>query len=68
MRYGEDLRIVFSTPVTQFSLPSLTLEPIVENAVRHGGVAVDDRRVELSIREEGGRMYIAVTESHNITG
>ena len=36
MRYGEDLQVIFDTRVTKFSLPSLTLEPIVENAVRHG--------------------------------
>ena len=36
MRYGEDLRVHFITPATEFVLPALTLEPIVENAVRHG--------------------------------
>ena len=36
MRYGDDLTVVFDIPVDQFFVPSLTLEPIVENAVRHG--------------------------------
>ena len=36
MRYGDDLNVVFDIPVDQFFVPSLTLEPIVENAVRHG--------------------------------
>lgn len=36
MRFGEDLQVTCLTPVTDFSIPPLTLEPIVENAVRHG--------------------------------
>lgn len=52
MRYGDDLRVVFQTPVTQFFLPSLTLEPIVENAVRHGVMQ----------RESGGTITIRTTE------
>lgn len=52
IRYGEDLRIVFNTPVTQFSLPSLTLEPIVENAVRHGVMQ----------RQQGGTVTVTTTE------
>ena len=36
LRFGEQLQIRFDTPVTRFYLPPLTLQPIVENAVRHG--------------------------------
>ncbi len=43
-------------------LPPLTLQPIVENAVRHGFVAVDDRRVWLSIRQDDERAYIRVSD------
>lgn len=43
-------------------LPPLIIQPLVENAVRHGGVAVDDRRVALSARREGGRIHIAVSD------
>lgn len=52
MRYGDDLEVVFDTPVTDFALPTLTLEPIVENAVRHGVMQ----------RETGGTVFISTSE------
>lgn len=48
MRYGDDLNVVFDIAADQFFLPSLTLEPIVENAVRHGVMQ----------REQGGTITI----------
>ena len=35
-RFGERLDVRYDTPETAFSLPPLTVEPIVENAVKHG--------------------------------
>ena len=35
-RFGDRLEVTFDTPHTVFHLPPLTLEPIVENAVKHG--------------------------------
>jgi len=35
-RYEDSLFISFDTPCTLFRLPPLTLQPIVENAVKHG--------------------------------
>lgn len=35
-RHDDMLVVVFDTPFTQFRLPPLTLQPIVENAVKHG--------------------------------
>ena len=53
MRYGEDLQVVFNTEVSNFSLPALTLEPIVENAVRHGVMQ----------RESGGTVTIHTAQT-----
>ena len=35
-RFGDRLDVAYDTPSTMFSLPPLTLQPIVENAVKHG--------------------------------
>jgi sensor histidine kinase YesM len=36
MRFQHKLSVEYHTPVTDFKLPALTLQPIVENAVRYG--------------------------------
>ena len=36
MRFGEDLNIVFDVQEKDFLIPSLTIQPLVENAVKHG--------------------------------
>ena len=35
-RFEDKLNVIFDTPHTDFRLPPLTLQPIVENAVKHG--------------------------------
>ena len=53
-RFEDKLNVVFDTPHTDFLLPPLTLQPIVENAVKHGmdpeieclTITVRTRRVE----------------------
>lgn len=35
-RFGERLSIIYDIQTTNFKLPSLTMQPIVENAVKHG--------------------------------
>ena len=36
VRFDDELQIIFDTEVTNFKLPVLTVQPIVENAVKHG--------------------------------
>ena len=43
-------------------LPPLIVQPLVENAVRHGGVAVDNRVVTLRLEGEGDWLTVAVTD------
>ena len=48
LRFGEDLQVVFDIQETNFMIPSLTIQPIVENAVKHG----------ICSREEGGTVTL----------
>jgi len=42
MRYAERLSVEYDTPHTAFRLPALTLQPLVENAVKHGVNGAND--------------------------
>jgi len=42
VRFGEDLHVVYDIQYKDFCLPTLTLQPIVENAVRHGICGTED--------------------------
>ncbi len=52
-RFQGRLRIVYEITARDFSVPSLTLQPIAENAVRHGVLR----------REEGGTVTIRTAET-----
>ena len=51
-RFGEKLKIINNISTIDFHIPALTLQPIVENAVRHG----------LTARWEGGTLTIRTEE------
>lgn len=42
LRFGDDLQIACDIRCDDFTLPSLTLQPLVENAVRHGLCGKED--------------------------
>lgn len=48
LRFAERLHIIYDVPVTEFMIPPLSIQPIVENAVRYG----------ISKLEEGGTVTI----------
>jgi len=52
-RFGDKLNIVYDIRAENFLIPALTLQPIVENAVRHG----------VTKREEGGTVTVKSEES-----
>lgn len=54
-RFGERLLVVWKTDVVDFLLPGLTMQPLVENAVKHG----------IMRREEGGTIWISTEEKEN---
>ena len=64
MRFGDDLQVRYDIACTGFSLPTLTVEPLVENAVRHGVREKPDGRgtVIVATRETPDGYEITVTD------
>ncbi len=51
MRFEEDLEIEYHIGTTDFILPALSIQPLVENAVRHGvGKKIDGGTVSITTR------------------
>lgn len=50
LRFGDDLTIVYDLECETFSLPTLTLQPLVENAVTHGIRQTESGRGTVAIR------------------
>lgn len=63
LRFEEELNVVYDIRTTAFLLPVLTLQPIVENAVRHGVCKkTGGGTVEIVVRELDEAFEIAVTD------
>lgn len=55
LRFEDQLRVVYDIRAGGFCIPALTIQPIVENAVRHG----------VRKKEEGGTVKITAAENEN---
>ena len=64
LRFREKLRVVYGLEATDFLLPTLTLQPLVENAVFHGVRGNPDGRgtVTVSSHEYSDRYEITVAD------
>lgn len=64
IRFEDALQVEYDISCTDFSIPTLTLEPLVENAVRHGVRGNEDGRgtVTVSTRELPNRFEVSVTD------
>ena len=64
LRFGERLQIVYDFAVRDFTLPALTIQPLVENAIRYG---VTQRKeggvVTLSTRREGDNVILRILDN-----
>lgn len=64
-RFGERLSVVWSIePETlELTLPPMTLQPLVENALRHGlGARLEGGRIEIAAARENGRLALSVSD------
>ena len=48
LRFGERIKIIYDIEVEDFLLPPLSIQPLVENAIRHG----------LAAKDEGGTLHL----------
>jgi two-component sensor histidine kinase len=62
-RFGDrlDVRIAIDPAVTETLVPNFLLQPLVENAIKHGVArARDTTRLEIAARREGGSLLLSV--------
>lgn len=63
LRFGERLNVEFDIKTTAFTVPALSIQPIVENAVKHGVCKrVEGGTVKLSTYEDSDYSYIVVED------
>lgn len=55
MRFGDKLRVTYDIRTTDFQIPALSVQPLVENAVKHG----------ICAREQGGSILLSTQEQEN---
>jgi len=64
-----ETRIYVAPDALDAAVPSLVLQPLVENAIRHGiGRNVGEDRVEIDCRREGGHLLIEVRNGNSTLG
>ncbi len=63
-RFEGKLFVEFDTPVTNFRIPPLTLQPLVENSVKYGvDPELDPLHISILTREEDNGIYVTVLDS-----
>ncbi len=64
LRFDDDLDVRYDIQCSDFKIPTLTLQPLVENAIRYGIRKSDDGKgtVTVSTREYPDRYEISVTD------
>ena len=67
LRFGDDLEVVTDIQCSDFLLPSLTLQPLVENAIRHGICGKEDGGT-VTIRSEKTESEYRITVTDDGVG
>jgi len=61
--YGEALNVIYDIQTKNFKLPALTMQPIVENAIKHGiGKKEGGGTVTISTKETDGGYQVIVSD------
>ncbi|MBE7088727.1 MAG: hypothetical protein E7370_04350 [Clostridiales bacterium] len=63
IRFGDALHIVYDIKETAFELPALTVQPLVENAIKHGiRKAKKSGRVKIITRSDKKNYYVIIAD------
>lgn len=64
MRFEEDLEFTESIEVKDFAIPVLSVQPLVENAIKHGMMGMEEGtlHVNLSTFEKEGNIYVRIED------
>lgn len=66
VRFGDDLNVCYEIEETNFAVPSLAIQPIVENAVKHGIHPKDDAGTVTIKTYEEGKDYVIIVEDDGV--
>ena len=66
VRFEDSLNICYEIETTDFSVPSLTVQPIVENAVKHGIQPKDDMGTVIIRTQETNLDYVITIEDDGV--
>lgn len=63
MRFGDELKVVYDIGPDSFFVPSLSVQPLVENAIKHGiGMKEDLGTVKISTKENENEYIITIED------
>ena len=63
LRFGDKLEIIYDTEFVEFNVPSLTIQPLVENAIKHGVTKkAEGGRVKLSTQFADDCYYVIIED------
>lgn len=61
LRFSDILKVEYDINDTNFELPALSIQPLVENAVKHGIRSREEGgTVTISVKRENGKIYVSV--------
>jgi LytS/YehU family sensor histidine kinase len=66
LRFGDKLSIVYDTPVTSFTIPALSVQPLVENAIKHGVTKKPDGGTVTVTTSEDERNFIIKVQDDGV--
>ena len=67
LRFGDRLKIEYDIQIVDFTIPPLTLQPIVENAIKHG-VNQRPEGGTVTIKTDETKSYVIITVEDNGVG